>query len=137
MAPESFVNASKEVEIKITVTTKVVPPRLPVPPSAQCAPPVRPPLPVRGPGIGAELPAVQDSERGVVPPPIPPGTRGKVVAPPVPPGSRSKDLEQAETRTASDDGTPRVPRVPLPPPKGRTRDSAEKTVKDFIRQRAP
>jgi hypothetical protein len=118
MAPESLLDASKEVEIKITVTTKVVPPGLSVPPSAQCDRPVRPPLPVRRLGVGAQVPAVPNQERRVVPPP-----------PPVPPLTRSKDVEQADTRTASEGGPPSVKRSPLPPPKGSTRDSAEETVR--------
>ena len=145
MAPESFVNESKEVEVsvlygsegEITVTTKVVPPPLPVPPSAQCAPPVRPPLPVRRPGVGAQVAAVPDPERRVVPPPVPPGSRSKVVPPPVPPLTRSKDVEQAVTRTASEGGPPRVERSPLPPPKGPTRDSAEEIVRPPTPAAAP
>lgn len=128
MAPESFLDASKEVEIKITVTTKAVPPRPPLPPSAQCDAPVRPPLPVRRPGVGAQVPALPEPERRVVPPPVPPGSRSKVAPPPVPPLTRSKDVAQADTRTASEGGQRGVKRSPLPPSKGPTRDSAEETV---------
>ena len=77
------VSTEKQVEIKITVTTKVVPSRLPEAPSALHDPPKRPPVPVRRPGVGAQAPAPQEPDRRDGPPPE--THTASVEAPPVRP----------------------------------------------------
>lgn len=117
MTSESPAGAAKKVEIKITVTTEAVAPGL----SAQrtervVAPPPVPPLPRRKPEMGTR--GGTDENRDST----------RFVPPPVPPMPGRRDVERSENRTAAQDRPPSQAPRPVTRPKGKTRDSDEKTV---------